>query len=312
MYHCHLANPAASVSDNLPPRNIQDLCSVRCPCAQEQGGCSNSQQCQGDLFCARNYGMYKHRNQALAVPGLNSCLPRSMSGDYAEVGDVTKPPVTKPATTKAPTVSPKPATTKAPTVSPNTAPTKFTGTAATAAPTKAVTAAPTSTITDATICQCDGGTGKYETCAKWGYNHPLCLLAYGGDIENPPPCKPTPGGKFLYSSSFNSWYMYGCTPQNQVTGTTSTANNTTDTAIDAAAAPVSSNDALLAGSIGAVAGCFVGVVAVALVVVKRAQKSKAVPSSLKGADGKVVMSQQFAAGGVSSNNPSFAGEVRIV
>jgi hypothetical protein len=154
-----------------------------------------------------------------------------------------------------------------------------TGTAETAAPTKAVTAAPTSTITDATICQCKGGTGKFETCAKWGYNHPVCLLAYGGDSENPPPCKPTPGGRFMYSSSFNNWYLYGCTPQHQVfpvdpsevdlntTSTTSTANNTTDTAVDAAS-PVSSNDALLAGSIGAIAGCFVGVGA-AVVLVKR-------------------------------------------
>jgi hypothetical protein len=51
-------------------------------------------------------------------------------------------------------------------------------------------------------------------------------------------------------------------------------------------------------------GCGLALVVVALVIVRRAQKSKAVSSSPRGADGKAVV-PHFAIGGVSSNNPSF-------
>jgi trypsin len=159
-----------------------------------------------------------------------------------------------------------------------------TTTAATAAPTNkatpapvAATAAPT-TVGD-TICQCDGGSGRYETCGTWGYSYTVCLLAYGGDSNNPPPCKPAPGGSFAYSNNYNNWYMKGCTQQRQLFPvdpssvdliSERTADNT-ETAVDAAA-PMSSNDALLAGSIGAIAGCFVAVGAAFVAVKKQAEK----------------------------------------
>jgi hypothetical protein len=167
--------------------------------------------------------------------------------------------------------------TAAPIPSPTTAPTT---TAATAAPTNVVTASPTNAVTaaptsaDSTICQCDGGTGRYETCGTWGYTYTVCLLAYNGDWFNPPPCDPAPGGEFAYSWNYNNWYMKGCTQQRRVfTVDPSSVDLISKRTVDnTETAAMSSNDALLAGSIGAIAGCFVAVGAAFVAVKKQAAK----------------------------------------
>jgi trypsin len=136
--------------------------------------------------------------------------------------------------------------------------------------------------TGETVCQCDGGSGRYETCDTWGLGYTVCLLAYGGDSNSPPPCKAAPGGEFKYSTNYNNWYMIGCTKQRQVFD----VDPSSIELISPAAVRADSADAaegtspVVAGVVGALAGCFV-VLATTLVVL-RANKGQTVVQSSPG------------------------------
>jgi trypsin len=191
---------------------------------------------------------------------VNSMLP--FMSEYVDVVDGTGAPSMSP--TKAGTREPTaPQPTGAPTSS---APTRF--------PT---TAAPTPEEEE--VCQCDGGSGRYETCGTWGYSYNVCLLAYNGDKNNPPPCKVAPGGEFKYSYNYNNWYMKGCTRQRQVfpvdpstVELVSAAKVESITPVVEEAASTSNDDALVAGTVGALVGCFVAVGAAFVAVTNNAQK----------------------------------------
>jgi trypsin len=122
------------------------------------------------------------------------------------------------------------------------------------------------------ICQCDGGTGRYETCDNWGYDDTVCLLKWNGDSNNPPPCQAAPGGEFAYSNNYNKWYMKGCTKQRQVFAVDPSSIEliSPDESADAA----EGTSPLVAGVVGALAGCFV--VLTTTLVVLRANKGQAV------------------------------------
>jgi hypothetical protein len=93
MYHCHLANPDDSPEANRPPRSLRDLCTERCPCAEQQGGCKKDVDCQGDLYCGRSYGFYEHLGQRAEVVDLHACLKPSLKPSFAPVENSTAPPV---------------------------------------------------------------------------------------------------------------------------------------------------------------------------------------------------------------------------
>jgi hypothetical protein len=83
MYHCHKLNPSAGLKANFPVRNIRDMCTSRCRCAENQGGCKTNADCQGGLYCAQNVGVYEHLGQRMEIPGLNACLKPSQIGTFA-------------------------------------------------------------------------------------------------------------------------------------------------------------------------------------------------------------------------------------
>jgi trypsin len=127
-----------------------------------------------------------------------------------------------------------------------------------------------------TVCQCDGGSAKYETCDTWGYNDPVCLLKWSGDSNNPPPCQAAPGGKFYYSTNFNNWYMYGCTKQRQVFPVDPSSIELISPAavVDESADASEGISPVVAGVVGALGGCFV--VLASTMAVLRAKKGEAV------------------------------------
>jgi hypothetical protein len=126
LYHCHIENPLAGLEANFPVSNIRDLCSDRCQCGAQQGGCTRASHCKGDLYCAANVGVYQHLGQRMEIPGLNACLDTTFLSQFpAVVEQPSQAPTNEP--TLVPSVAPTATPTQAPTgptSSPSEAPTK--------------------------------------------------------------------------------------------------------------------------------------------------------------------------------------------
>lgn len=61
MYHCESGI-----------KRLNELCSEDCPCKEGQGNCENDQDCEGDLVCHFNEGVYTYKITYFE-PGLNVC-----------------------------------------------------------------------------------------------------------------------------------------------------------------------------------------------------------------------------------------------